>query len=56
MSDRKTVLLRACLDMLRKIEANGYVLSPFETTVHYDGADCDGACLMEDIASELEDS
>lgn len=52
--DRKTVLLRACYDMLKKQDKAGYVISPFETTVHYDDADCDGHCLMEDIALELE--
>jgi hypothetical protein len=53
MKGRKTVLLQACLDMLKKIEGSPYVLSPFETTVHYDDADCDGYCLMEDIEDEL---
>jgi hypothetical protein len=51
---RKTTLLRACFDMLKKQRESRYVISPFETTVYYDGADCDGYCLMEDIASELE--
>ena len=54
MNGRKTVLLQACYDMLRKIERSPYVLSPFETTVHYDNADCDGYCLMEDIEDELK--
>ena len=51
--DRKTILLRACYDMLKKQRDAGYVISPFETTVFYDEADCDGLCLMEDIESEL---
>jgi hypothetical protein len=54
MSDRKTVLLQACYDMIKKINEAPYVISPFETTVFYDDADCDGACLMEDIAAELD--
>lgn len=53
MSDRKTVLLQACYDMLKKINESPYVLSPFETTIKYDDADCDGYCLMDDIAAEL---
>ena len=54
MSDRKTVLLQACYDMLKKIDNEPYVMSPFEMTVFYDDADCDGYCLMQDIATELE--
>jgi hypothetical protein len=56
MRDRKIVLLKACYDMLKQIDDAGYVISPFETTVHYDEADCDGYCLMEDIELELEES
>ena len=52
--DRKTVLLKACYDMLKKAEDSHYVISVMETTVHYDGADCDGSCLLDDIADELE--
>ena len=51
--DRKTILLRACKDMLEKIKDSPYVISPFETTVFYDGADCDGFCLLDDITTEL---
>lgn len=51
---RATVLLRACYDMLKKCDQSHYVISPMETTVFYDGAECDGLCLMEDIANELE--
>jgi hypothetical protein len=51
--DRKVTLLKACYDMLKKQDESHYVISPFETTVHYDDADCDGRCLMEDIQHEL---
>ena len=51
--DRKTILLKACYDMLRACDDSPYVSSPFEHTVRYDDADCDGFCLMEDIAHEL---
>jgi hypothetical protein len=51
--DRKEVLLKACYDMFKKLDDSRYVFSPFETTVYYDEADCDGFCLMEDIAHEL---
>lgn len=51
--DRKTVLLRACYEMLKKCEESHVVVSPMELTVHYDGTDCDGSCLKMDIADEL---
>lgn len=51
--DRKTVLLKACYDMLKKCSEGLYATSPMEETVFYDGADCDGYCLMEDIKHEL---
>lgn len=52
--DRKTILLKACYNMLMKQRDSSYVISPFETTVFYDGADCDGYCLMDDIEVELD--
>lgn len=52
--DRATTLLKATLDMLTKLDKSPYVISPFETTVFYDEADCDGTCLMDDIKTYLE--
>ena len=52
--DRKDVLLRAAYDLLRKCDESAYVLSAMETTVHYDGCECDGYCLMVDIFEVLE--
>jgi len=54
--DRKVTLLKACRDMLKKCDESIYVRSPMETTVFYDGADCDGYCLLEDIETELAQS
>lgn len=54
MADRKTVLLKAAHDLLMKQHKSGYVLNLLEQTVFYDEADCDGHCLMEDIALELD--
>lgn len=51
--NRKKVLLRACFDMLRKCEDARFVISPLETEVYYDEADCDGSCLLDDLALEL---
>lgn len=53
--DRKTVLLMACRDMLIKCRDSHLVISPMETTVFYDEADCDGSCLLDDIELELEE-
>lgn len=52
--DRKTELLIACRDMLIKCRDSHYVLSPMETTVFYDDADCDGYCLLDDIEIVLD--
>jgi hypothetical protein len=51
---RKEELLRAAFDLLQKQNKSGYVLNLLEETVFYDGTDCDGYCLMEDIRSELD--
>lgn len=46
--DRKIVLLRAAYDLLKK-----HPIAQ-ECLVFYDDAECDGMCLMEDIANELD--
>jgi hypothetical protein len=51
--DRKAVLLRAAYDLLKKQDESGTVLNLLGETVFYDGTDCDGSCLMEDIKNEL---
>ena len=51
--DRKVVLLRACLELLKKCAQGPYVKNALTETVFYDGADCDGGCLANDIAIEL---
>jgi len=51
--DRKEVLLKATYDLLKKCDESYYVLNVLSETVKYDGSDCDGSCLMEDIAIEL---
>ncbi|MDY5098734.1 MULTISPECIES: hypothetical protein [Clostridia] len=54
MEDRKVTLLKACLELLQKQDESPYTLDILGETAHYDGADCDGYCLMEDIKIELE--
>ena len=53
MKDRKDILLQATYDLLKKQENSHYVLNLLSETVFYDEADCDGSCLMDDIAMEL---
>jgi len=53
MEDRKTILLKACLDLLEKQDKSDHVLELLSETVHYDDAECDGYCLMTDIKAEL---
>lgn len=51
--DRKDILLRAAYDLLKRSSQNYYVEPAQEIEVFYDDATCDGYCLMEDIANEL---
>lgn len=47
--DRKSYLLQAAYNLLRKQERSHIVLNLLTETVNYDGEDCDGYCLMDDI-------
>ena len=51
--DRKTILLKATYDLFKKCNEGPYVKNVLEETTFYDGTDCDGLCLMEDIEDEL---
>lgn len=51
--DRKEILLKAAYDLLKKQKGSPYVLDLLGESVFYDGTDCDGSCLMDDIAIEL---
>ena len=52
--NRAEILLRAAYDLLKKAHDAHYVLHAPEIEIFYDEADCDGACLMDDIAIELD--
>jgi len=54
IADRKEILLKAAYELLKKQDDNPYIIDCLSTLVHYDGVDCDGSCLMEDIAIELD--
>lgn len=51
--DRKEYLLRQVLKLFKQQSESGYVLNIEEMTIVYDGAECDGSCLCEDIMEEL---
>ena len=46
---RAEILLRATYNILKKCENSFYVLNVLEVTDVWDGVECDGFCLMEDI-------
>jgi len=50
---RHAVLLRAAYDLLTRAERGVFVEEAVAIQTHYDGADCDGYCLRDDIACEL---
>lgn len=51
--DRKEYLLRQVLKLFKQQRESHYVLNIEEMTVIYDGAECDGSCLCDDIMEEL---
>lgn len=53
IEERKTYLLKACFNLLSKQLKSPYILNLLAETINYDGTECDGNCLMADIASIL---
>ena len=51
---RKNILLRAAYDLIKRSTQNHYVEEAASILVCYDGANCDGSCLMDDIKIELD--
>jgi hypothetical protein len=51
---RKNTLLRAAYDLIKRSTQNHFVEETAAILVQYDGANCDGSCLMDDIALELD--
>ena len=49
------VLLKATYDLLKQCDDSYFVLNVLEQLVTYDGVECDGYCLMEDIAAFMEE-
>lgn len=51
--DRKEVLLKAAFDIFKQQREASEVLNCLSLKADYDGTECDGGCLLEDIANEL---
>lgn len=51
--ERSKVLLKATLDILKKCDKSPYVLDPLTQVAVWDGVECDGGCLMEEIEDYL---
>ncbi len=54
MEDRAAILLKAASDLLIEQKKAGVLIS-YPLTVHYDDADCDGYCLLDDISAYLSE-
>ena len=48
-------LLKATLDILKQCDESGYVKNVMEVTSIWDGAECDGNCLMEEVETLVEE-
>jgi len=53
MENRKDILLRAAYDLLKRSTQDLYTREATSILTRFDNANCDGYCLMEDIAAEL---
>lgn len=47
--NRARTLLKAARALLKKQEDSNYILNLLAETIYYDEAECDGACLVDDI-------
>ena len=54
-TERAFELLRMAYTLAKRQAESVYVLNLLEEEVFYDGAECDGRCLMEDIGYLLEE-
>lgn len=54
--ERAETLLRATYELLNKQKETIYVLNILEQVVFYDGVECEGSCLMEDIEEWFDEA
>ena len=53
--ERAKILLKAKRDILEKCNDSFYVLNVLEVTAVWDGVECDGYCLKDDIDDFFEE-
>ena len=51
--NRERILLKATYDLLKQQKDSPYILDILCTTAIWDDVECDGYCLMEEIAELL---
>lgn len=52
---RAKVLMQAAIDILRKCDEGMYVKNVLEVTAEWDGVECDGYCLKEELEALMEE-
>jgi hypothetical protein len=53
--DRAAVLIGAALHLLNQCNDSTHMIDPLSALIPYDGTDCDGSCLRDDLEAWLED-
>ena len=53
VQDRVVMLLESAYNLLQKQNESPFVLNMLEETIQYDGVECDGSCLLDDIECVL---
>ena len=52
---RAKILLQATIDILKKCDEGMYVKNVLEVTAKWDGVECDGYCLKEELEQLMEE-
>ncbi len=50
---RKDYLIRVAVAYLKHVDHTGHFQTGYPDTINYDEADCDGACLADDLEAEF---
>lgn len=53
--ERALILLKAMRDLMKKSDETPFVTDIFQLTAVWDGAECDGGCLYEELTDLLDD-
>lgn len=53
--ERALILLKATINILDECEKGAFVKNVFEQTATWDGVECDGYCLHEELKELIED-